>query len=118
MIIALVGILIGGSLSLLGLLAVSSQVRQHTIRASSWSARILQIGASVLIGSVVLGLFTDLDPVVYQLPLIIGAAMVIAGITILLHERQQSGYVFGRSLSLQVLIAGAIELLLALIGRW
>lgn len=117
MIIALVGILLGGSLALLGLLAVSSQVRQHTIQASSWAARILQFGAFVMIGSVVLGFITGLDPVVYQLPLIIGAATIIAGIAILLHERQQSGYMFGRSLSLRVLIAGAVEFLLALIGR-
>ena len=117
MIIALAGILLGGALSLLGLLSVSSQVRQHTIQVASWPARILQIGALVLIGSIVLGFFTGLDPVVYQLPLIVGAATIIAGITILLHERQQSGYLFGRSLSLQVLIAGAVELLLALIGR-
>ena len=111
---ALIFILLGTMMVLAGLVMIAPQVQVHQIAVTSRAARIFRLGAVSLIVGELLGLIGSLESALRTVSLIMGAAILFAGLTIVSHERQQNEYIFSHSLSLQVLVAGFVIFGLAL----
>jgi len=108
----LILILLGTGLALAGLVAVGPQVRDHRIDPVSKAAWLLKGGAGLLILGQLLGLIRAVEPVLATVSLMMGGATLFAALTIGSHERQQPGFVWKNSLTLQIFGLGIAIVLL------
>ncbi|MEM7347596.1 MAG: hypothetical protein AAF485_25445 [Chloroflexota bacterium] len=115
--IALLFILLGSLILLLGLALIGPQVNVHEIDPASKAAWIFRGGAGMLILGEIVAFITSVDPAIVTVCLIMGGATLFSSLIILSHERQQSNYQFSRSLSLQIFGLGAVILIMALLLR-
>ena len=114
---ALLLIILGVLLSLVGLAAVGPQVRVHQIAVNSKAAWLFKAGAVVLILGELFGLATPVEPTLITVSLLMGGAMLFASLAIGSHERQQDNFDLKTSLSLQVFGLGVIIVLLTFLLR-
>lgn len=115
--LALILIPLGALIALVGLALIAPQVQVHQIDAISWPAWVFRGGALALLIGQLVGLTSQLDSAIVTVSLIMGIAILFAGLAIISHERQQAAFQIGRSLSLQILGTGLFILILALILR-
>ena len=114
---AIIFVIVGTVITLAGLVAIAPQVRVHEIAVKSKAAWIFRAGAALLVTGQLWALTAAIDPAVKTTALIMGGAILFAALTIISHERQQAGYNFRQSLSLQVFSAGALIFILAFLLR-
>ena len=115
--LALILIILGVILSLVGLIAIGPQVRVHQIDVDSKAAWLFKGGAAALILGQIAGLVTMLDPSLVTVTLLLGGAILFAALATGSHERQQENFNLKTSLMLQMFGLGAAIVLLSFVLR-
>lgn len=120
--LSLLGIGLGGMLVLGGLIGIANQVRVHRVRPASAASWVFRAGVGLSIAGLILVILSAGPGEYKTLGTWIGLAAGLGGLFTLNHERAQAldggadRWDWPRSLTLQMMVSGAVIILLAVLG--